>query len=291
VEEYWETGGTYGCRLRDLGIILEVLTLFEDWNKADPLYDDILDEISGGRWYSTQALGYSLMALGKYMRFNEGDFREEKPMLSGYIKLPGKKKVLFHTDQLRFSQVIDSGFGQEVEVFMDRKTTLQRGFAVIEWSGVPLHPDVKDESKNLWLTVEWLDENGIAIDPAQIKQGATFWGHFSAGLSSYSRSRLDELALVQVLPSGWEIENIRLLEEAVPSWMKKWNLNREEYLDIRDDRIMWFFDINDYRKTFDFVVKLTAVTAGEFILPPTLFEAMYNDKYKAVKKGKFVRVL
>jgi uncharacterized protein YfaS (alpha-2-macroglobulin family) len=39
------------------------------------------------------------------------------------------------------------------------------------------------------------------------------------------------------------------------------------------------------------VVKLTAVTAGEFILPPTLFEAMYNDKYKAVKKGKFVRVL
>ena len=47
------------------------------------------------------------------------------------------------------------------------------------------------------------------------------------------RSRLDELALVQVLPSGWEIENIRLLEEAVPSWMKKWNLNREEYLDIR----------------------------------------------------------
>ena len=136
-----------------------------------------------------------------------------------------------------------------------------------------------------------LDENGIAIDPAQIKQGATFWGHFSAGLSSYSRSRLDELAMVQVLPSGWEIENIRLLEEAVPSWMKKWNLNREEYLDIRDDRIMWFFDINDYRKTFDFVVKLTAVTAGEFILPPTLFEAMYNDKYKAVKKGKFVRVL
>ncbi len=291
VEDYWETGGTYGCRLRDLGIILEVLTLFEDWNKADPLYDDILDEISGDRWYSTQALGYSLMALGKYMRVNEGDFREEKPMLSGTIKLPGKKKVSFHTDQLRFSQVIDTGFGQEAEVFMDRKTTLQRGFVVIEWSGVPLHPDVKDESRNLWLKVEWLDENGMAIDPAQIKQGATFWGHFSAGLSSYSRSRLDELALVQVLPSGWEIENIRLLEEAVPGWMKKWNLNREEYLDIRDDRIMWFFDIDDYRKTYDFVVKLTAVTAGEFILPPTLFEAMYNDKYKAVKKGKFVRVL
>jgi len=291
VDDYWETGGTYGCRLRDLGIILEVLTLFEDWNKADPLYDDILDEISGDRWYSTQALGYSLMALGKYMRANEGDFREEKPVLSGYIILPGKKKIPFHTDQLRFSQVIESGFGQEAEVLLDQKTKLQRGFVVMEWSGVPLHPDVKEESKNLWLSVEWLDENGMAIDPAQIKQGTTFWGHFSGGLSSYSRSRLEELALVQVLPSGWEIENIRLLQEAVPDWMKKWNLHREEYLDIRDDRIMWFFDIPDYRKTYDFVVKLTAVTVGEFILPPTLFEAMYNDKFKAVKKGKFVRVL
>ena len=87
------------------------------------------------------------------------------------------------------------------------------------------------------------------------------------------------------------IENIRLLGEDVPSWMKNWNLNREEYLDIRDDRIMWFFDMRGYNKTFDFVVKINTVTAGEFTLPPTIFEAMYNNKFKAVKRGKKVRVL
>ena len=67
--------------------------------------------------------------------------------------------------------------------------------------------------------------------------------------------------------------------------------NREEYLDIRDDRVMWFFDMYGHKTSYDFVVKLNAVTAGEFVLPPTLFEAMYNNKYKAVKKGKFVKVL
>lgn len=290
VAEYTETGGTYGSRVRDLAIILEVLTLFEDWNKADSVYEEVLAEVSGDYWYSTQTLGYSLLALGKYIRANAGDFREEKPMLSGYIKLPGKKKVPFSTDQLKFSLDIEEGFGKDVEVYLDKKTNLERGFVVMEWNGVPMVPDVKEISEKLRLEVEWLDDNGMVIDPARVTQGKTFWGHFRVGLSGYTRSRIEELALVQVLPSGWEIENIRLLNEAVPVWMKKWSLNREEYLDIRDDRIMWFFDMWDYKKSYDFVVKLNAVTAGEFILPPTLFEAMYNNKYKAVKKGRFVRV-
>jgi uncharacterized protein YfaS (alpha-2-macroglobulin family) len=290
VKDYNETGGTYGSRLRDLGIILEVLTTFKDWNKADPLHDDILIMVAGSNWYSTQALGYSLMAMGKYMRANEMDFREEKPVLSGYIKLPGKKKFPFRTEQLKFSVEIESGFGQEAEVFLDKETKLERAFVSMEWNGVPLHPDVKDVSKNLRLNVEWLDENGMTVDPADIKQGKTFWGHFTVGLSSYSRVRLDELALVQVLPSGWEIENIRLTKEALPDWMKSWKLNHEEYLDIRDDRIMWFFDIHNYKKKYDFVVKLTAVTVGEFVLPPTLFEAMYDNKYQAIKAGKLVKI-
>ena len=261
VEEYTETGGTYGSRVRDLAIILDVLTLFEDWNKADSVYEEVLEEVSGDYWYSTQTLGYSLLALGKYIRANAGDFREENPVLSGYIKLPGKKKVPFNTVQLKFSLEIGDGFGKAAEVHLDEKTNLKRGFVVMEWNGVPVVPDVKEVSNNLWLTVEWSDDNGMAIDPAQIKQGTTFWGHFRVGLSGYTRSRVEELVLVQVLPSGWEIENIRLLNEAVPAWMKKWNLNREEYLDIRDDRIMWFFDMWDYKKSYDFVVKLNAVTA------------------------------
>ncbi len=291
VDEYVETGGTYGSRVRDLAIILEVLTLFEDWNKADLVYEEVLAEVSGDYWYSTQTLGYSLLALGKYIRANAGDFRGEKPVLSGYIKLPGKKKVSFDTDQLKFSLDIGGGFGKEVEVYLDGKTNLKRGFVVMEWNGVPMVPDVKEVSENLWLVVEWLDDNGMVIDPAEVKQGTTFWGHFRVGLSGYTRGRIEELALVQVLPSGWEVENIRLLNEAVPEWMKGWNLNREEYLDIRDDRVMWFFDMWDRKKGYDFVVKLNAVTAGEFILSPTLFEAMYNNKYKALKKGRFVRVL
>jgi alpha-2-macroglobulin len=104
-----------------------------------------------------------------------------------------------------------------------------------------------------------------------------------------------EIALVQVLPSGWEIENVRLLGESLPPWAASLVVNKEDYLDIRDDRVMWFFDLYEDHSTLhnemDFVIKLNTVTLGEFDLPPTLAEAMYNDNFKAVKAGNKVKVV
>jgi uncharacterized protein YfaS (alpha-2-macroglobulin family) len=288
---YSEIGSTYGSYLRDSAMMLEMSTLFEDWNRADRLYDELVMELSSNAWYSTHSLGYALLALGKYIEANQGDFREVKPMMKGYIKLPAKKKIHFETDKLRFSCPVTDGFGKKAQIFIDKETNLKRVYALLEWNGIPIKPDVRNIEKNLWLQVKWLDEDGISINPDVLKQGSTFWGHFKVGPIEYRRRRLDELALIQILPSGWEIENIRLLKEDLPVWMSKWMLNQEEYLDIRDDRIMWFFDFPWNRKSLDFVVKLNAVTVGEFILPPTLFEAMYNNAYKAVKAGKKVKVI
>lgn len=66
-------------------------------------------------------------------------------------------------------------------------------------------------------------------------------------------------------------------------------MNKENYLDIRDDRIMWFFDLKG-SETLDFVVKLNCINAGEFWLPGTLLEAMYNKDFKATTEGKKVYV-
>ena len=72
--------------------------------------------------------------------------------------------------------------------------------------------------------------------------------------------------------------------------MKEWRLNAEEYLDIRDDRINWFFDLPRRGQSLDFAVKLNAVTQGEFSLPPTQVEAMYDRDFRARKAGGTVVV-
>ncbi|MFQ5583819.1 MAG: hypothetical protein ACE5GL_05235 [Calditrichia bacterium] len=231
-----------------------------------------------------------LLSVGKYYRAMEGESKEP-PFLKGYVELPGGEKVEFETGELSYNLDIAEGFGKEVAIFIDEKSNLKRAFISLMWSGQPLRSDVKNESKNLILKVEWLDEDGIPISPLSLLQGTTFWAHFRVEKApSFSQQAIEEMALVQILPAGWEVENIRLSGEVRPAWMSRWRLNREEYQEIRDDRVMWFFDFPPRRDTFDFVVKLNAVTVGKFALPPALVEAMYNTRYKASKAGGTVEV-
>ena len=291
VTDYNEFGGTYGSGMRDKAIILDMSLLFERLDDAKTLTDELAQVLSTRDWYSTQTTGYMLLAIGKYIKKIEGD--QDSPLLSGSISLPGGEKRTFSTNEISFHQDIESGFGESIEVQLDNKSTVNRAYITLAWDGIPLKSDVTDESKNLTLSVNWLDEDGMPTDPSLLTQGATFWGHFQVSKPGFSQ-RIDEVALTQVLPAGWEIENIRLSQEQMPPWMSKWRLNRQEFLDIRDDRIMWFFDLpgryRDRDETLDFVVKLNAVTVGEFFLPATLLEAMYNNNFKATKAGKKVIV-
>lgn len=288
VNDYFEFGGTYGSGMRDKAMILDMLVVFERWHEADILAEELAEVLSTRDWYSTQTTGFMLLALGKYLRALEGS-TEQTPLIAGTITLPDGEKVKFETESIGYQLDIESGFGKKLKVHLDKKSTVKRAFVILDWDGVPLKSDVQDESRNLVLRMEWLDENGMPIDPTELTHGCTFWGRFQVGKSGYSH-HIEELALVQVLPAGWEIENIRLSGEALPGWMSRWKLNQEEYLDIRDDRIMWFFDLMRHQKYLDFVVKVNAVTVGEFTLPPTLLEAMYNNNYKATRAGKEVKV-
>ena len=290
VKDYNEFSGTYGSGLRDKAIILNALLLFKRQAEADTLYRDISAHLATRDWYSTQTTGFALLALGKYIKANQAEFGGKNPVLAGYIVLPDGEKISFDTDKLKFSRLITEGFGKSVKIFIDKKTNLKYAYIVLDWDGVPLQPENKPVSKNLTLSVEWLNEDGMVINPSEITQGQAFWGHFTVGKAKGQTLSLEELALVQVLPAGWEIENTRLSGESIPAWMRKWRPGRAEYTDIRDDRIMWFFDMPRWVITLDFVVKLNAVTVGEFTLPPTVFEAMYNNNYRAVKPGMMVRV-
>ena len=66
------------------------------------------------------------------------------------------------------------------------------------------------------------------------------------------------MALTQIIPSGWEIENVRVLDIQYPEWIEnKITGNSLDYEDIRDDRVNFFFNFNNYTKhKQNFVVKL-----------------------------------
>jgi alpha-2-macroglobulin len=293
VANYQETGRTYGSTLRDKGMILEKLLLFNNSRQSNLLYHEITESLSGSQWYSTQTLGYSLMAVGKYIRKYESA-SSGSPRLKGTVILPDGRRESFDTRDLKVTYSFNGYPGAGIQVDIDRATSVPNAFVNFEWSGVPLrYEDAAENSNsagNLGVLVEWYDEEGIrSINPELIEQGTVFWGKIKA--SNIRMAELEELALVLILPAGWEIENTRLSGEGYPEALRSRMLGKEEYLDIRDDRIMWFFDMKNRTRDLEFLVKLRAVTQGTFVMPPVLFEAMYDRNYQIIKGGGTVQVV
>ena len=287
VGKYPNFSRTYGSAYRDKALILDQLIRFKHWNQASALADELAEALSSDTWYSTQTSGFMLIALGKYLRAVEGD-KDTPKQMSGRIVLPDGSKIPFKTDKISYSIDINEGFGKTLRLELDKQTSVKRVFAELEWSGLPLRYTGKDEAHNLRMEVKFLDEDGMKIDPASLPQGRSFWMYFKIRRSSDIKHTIKNLALTQLLPAGWEIDNYMLTANAYPSWMSNWHTGRETYRDFRDDRAMWFFDLGS--ESLDFVLKINAITKGSFFLPPALVEAMYNHSYRAQKAGLQVEV-
>ncbi len=295
VEEYQEFGGTYGSSLRDRAMILEAALELDRMDVADELYYQLAERMSSNDWYSTQTTGYSLLAVGKYLRKVTTDRGDR---LVGTVTMPdGSEESFSTTDRVVSFGLTETAYAEgrrnpTVEIELSASSSVSRAFATMEWEGLPARPEVDAVSRNVALQTRYYDEDGRSLNPRRITQGEQFWLRLTVSRSSDLRQTMEEMALTQVLPSGWEIVNTRLIGTGRPNWMSRYNLGNEEYVDFRDDRANWFFDLPRYAGSYDFVVKLQAVTVGSFALPPTTVEAMYRrEEYRAVVPGFDVVVL
>jgi uncharacterized protein YfaS (alpha-2-macroglobulin family) len=134
----------------------------------------------------------------------------------------------------------------------------------------------------LTLSVKYLGENGKPLDPASLAQGTEFSMTVTVGNASAARE-VRSLALTAAVPSGWEIYNDRLLGGTAGD-------DPVTYRDIRDDRIIWYFDL-DKGASKTFRAKLRAAYEGEYILPSVRCEAMYDAKTSANTASGTARVV
>ena len=126
-----------------------------------------------------------------------------------------------------------------------------------------------------------------------------------APVRNTSRRQLDNLALTQLFPGGWEIRNDRLEDVDtsgdrttdktrqrfwwVPGEWRDRQRREAEYVDIRDDRVLRYFSLNPDESIF-FETRLNAAYLGRFYLPGAGVEAMYDAKVHARQRGQWVDV-
>lgn len=279
---YNQPDESWGSPVRDSALLLDLAVLFGKASLSDELFEELSQALASGDWFSTQTLGYSLMALGKYL----GQFPAEAAPLEGTVTWNGKSQP-FSTNKGQVTLDLPEAFGQRVTVSTKES---HRTFAVLSWQGLPLVSQDKAEAEGLKLTLDWLDEGGKTLTPTVLRQGSEFWGRLTLTRTGLRTGELKDLAVSQILPSGWELENLRVTGEPLPAWSEKLNLGHEAYSDLRDDRINWFGAFPAGASTLHYLFKVRAVSVGEFRLPSTLAGLMYDNSVRAVYPGRSVAV-
>ncbi len=277
VKPYRELSYSYGSEVRDKALIMETMVALGDKPKAFEMLKDLSKVLSNeSQWMSTQEVAFALKAIGSFVGI------EKRGTLKFTYKLNGKEVTA--SSALPMEQVVIPITGvskQSVQIENESGGML---FVRMINTGTPSRGNEIDEQQNLSLSVRYTTTEGIDIDPAVLEQGTEFIAEVTVTHNGI-QNRYENMALAQVFPSGWEINNLRLQEAQQTVKSSAFN-----YQDIRDDRVYTYFNLyRGERKTFK--VLLTASYTGTYYLPAVNCEAMYDNGIYARKKGMEVQVV
>jgi hypothetical protein len=267
----------YGSEMRDKAIILYTLTLLKNEEQALPLLKIICDNFNNETWYSTQSVAWGLLSYMKWTNSIPGDKNS-----------PSKFKITFNgskSDQTILSKqvwskdlkqnndnnslVVENNSGKPLYVTLTRK-------------GVPMVSDIAREDKGLSMKIDYVDMALKPVDQKNLKQGTDFM--MVVKVTNNTFALVDNIALTEMVPSGWEIQNTRLFE--ADYGIKE---SSSDYRDFRDDRVNTFFSLTQ-GQTKTFVLILNAAYKGEFYQPSVWCEAMYTPNCYSRYPGTPVKV-
>jgi uncharacterized protein YfaS (alpha-2-macroglobulin family) len=276
VKPYRELGYSYGSDVRDKALILETLVLLNDKTKAFELLKEISRYLSDdGYWLSTQETAFCLKAIGSFAGLNKQGALKFSYVING--------KTLSASTELPVAQIeipIAGAKAQQIQITSESTGAL---YSRIIMEGTPAQGNEVDAEDNLNMRIRYTTPEGTDLDVTNLEQGTEFVAEVSVQHSGL-RAYYENLALSQVFPSGWEINNVRLTDDEELVKTSPFN-----YQDIRDDRVYTYFGLGTSEKR-TFRIMLTASFAGTYYLPATSCEAMYDKSIYARKKGQVVNV-
>ena len=268
------SGGTFDSEIRANSLILSILCDVDPDNSQIPLLVKHLTKL-GENAYSTQDRSWLFLALGKAA----GKNANAKAQVA--VSAGGQKIGTYNDKDLRITT--DRMNGKQVKL-----TATGTGEVYYFWNteGVKRNADFAalETDKNLKIRREYYDRSGNKITANNFRQGDLIVAKIK--ILGGQRS-VQNVAISDLIPAGFEIENPRLGTSTSLSWIR--NTLYPQYMDVRDDRLLLFLDVAS-GKEVEFHYMIRVVNAGEFVLPPISAEAMYDPEYRSMNGGSKVSV-
>jgi uncharacterized protein YfaS (alpha-2-macroglobulin family) len=267
-------GDDFDSQVRAMALMLTTLLETDPGNPNIPRMMEYLSKnYQQDAWYSTQDNAFTLLAFGKAARMASAT------KVTGVVSV-GEKKYAYSggTQRIDFEP-----YGKTVTVALQGTGRVYYTIAV---EGIRTDDVVKMEDRNLQIRREFLDRSGSTVNIAHVRQNDLLVVRLT--LTS-SVDKLAYVAISDLLPAGFEIENPRITETTSYSFIQ--NPAIAEYMDIRDDRILLYTSFRGGKRQQQFYYAVRAVTPGTFVLPPVNAEAMYDANYSSTSGQGSVRVV
>jgi uncharacterized protein YfaS (alpha-2-macroglobulin family) len=267
VGPYSLSNSTYGSSSRDEALILEALVLMGKDREAFTQAQKVSRNLSRERSFSTQSTAWSLVAMGRLAEKMSGS-------LNFSWTLNGASQQAVNSAKAVFQQDIPAK--PESGIISLRNTGNGAVYVDLVSKTKPVRDSLPAVANNIRLDVSYTNMNGTPLDVQRLKQGTDFVAVIRVSNISGQNSYTD-LALTQIIPSGWEIYNERMISPDDEDNVGRASFN---YQDIRDDRVMTYFDLGrGQSKTFR--IRLMASYCGSFVLPAIQCEGMYDTSATA----------
>ena len=256
------TSGRLTSSLQQDAVLLSVLLEIDlDHDLIAPLAAKVNKARRKGCWRSTLENAAAIVALSRY----QVQTAQTSVEFSGTIRWADEKsipfshlKTLTHLIAPQISPVTISSQG-------DGKIYLALASEGLAKEGL-----VKPYDRSLFVKRYWRDRMGELVDPNCLHVGDLV--NVEIELSTPDDRTIHNIAIVDALPGGMEVENPRLVTSA--GSINRRTGTRPDHVEFLDDRVVLFSSANTRTKVFRYALRVT--TAGQFTLPPIQASCMYD---------------
>ena len=268
-------GGSFYSYIRDEALSLDVLLDVDPGNRqVGIMARELSEHIKKERWLSTQENAFSMLALGKIAKMANSTTATATVSVNG--------KTIGNTTGATLNINMKPYVNNVASVSVKGRGDY---FYFWEMDGISMDGSYKDEDSYLKVRRTFYDREGHEISNNTFHQNDLVVVRIS--IETAFNGNVDNVAITDMLPAGFEIENTRLNEMPGLKWITE--ETEPDYRDIRDDRINMFTSVGGKRKNFYYMVR--AVSTGTYQLGPVQADAMYDGNYHSYNGAGVVKVI
>ncbi len=259
----------FGSSDRNRAMALETLLMLDQKQRAFEMATKLAKNLASEAWMSTQTTAFGLYAMSKFALQNGP---------KGIDVSFSNQKISTNKTVLERALNLQNG-SNSITIKNNKNNTL---YVRLYNSGILPIGQEQLVQNNFSTSIVFKNRKGAVLKINKIAQSTELIAEVV--VKNLKNEKVENVALTQILPSGFEIVNTRFTD------FGNVDNNIANFIDIRDDRTNFYFGLKA-NETKTFRILLNASFLGNYYLPGLQCEAMYDHTFLSRTKGFWVEVV